>query len=57
MADNPFDALKLVSTGQADAFVGTLAVGIYLIRKYNLANLKVAAPAEVPALEMRFGFS
>ncbi|MEO1927025.1 MAG: transporter substrate-binding domain-containing protein [Gammaproteobacteria bacterium] len=56
MADNPFDALKLVSTGQADAFVGTLAVGIYLIRKYNLANLKVAAPAEVPALEMRFGF-
>ncbi len=56
IADSPFDGLKLVSTGRADAFVGTLAVGVYLIRKYNLANLKVAAPAEVPALEMRFGF-
>ena len=56
LADTPFDALKLVSTGRADAFVGTLAVGIYLIRKFNLANIKVAAPAEVPALEIRFGF-
>jgi serine phosphatase RsbU (regulator of sigma subunit) len=56
ITDSPLDGLKRVSTGQADAFVGTLAVGIYLIRKYNLANLKVAAPAEVPALEMRFGF-
>jgi len=56
LTDSPFDGLKLVSTGRADAFIGTLAVGVYLIRKYNLANLKVAAPAEVPALEMRFGF-
>jgi serine phosphatase RsbU (regulator of sigma subunit) len=29
--------------------------GVYHVRKYNLANVKVAAPAEVPPLELRFG--
>jgi serine phosphatase RsbU (regulator of sigma subunit)/ABC-type amino acid transport substrate-binding protein len=54
--DNTLQALHAVAVGQADAFVDTLAVGIYYIRKQNLANLKVAAPARVPPLEMRFGF-
>jgi serine phosphatase RsbU (regulator of sigma subunit) len=56
LMDNTLDALNAVTTGQADAFIDTLAVGIYYIRKQNLANLKVAAPARVPPLEMRFGF-
>ncbi|HYQ71611.1 MAG TPA: transporter substrate-binding domain-containing protein [Gammaproteobacteria bacterium] len=56
MMENTLAALHAVAVGQADAFVDTLAVGIYYIRKLNLANLKVAAPARVPPLEMRFGF-
>jgi serine phosphatase RsbU (regulator of sigma subunit)/ABC-type amino acid transport substrate-binding protein len=56
LKDNTLDALNAVAVGQADAFIDTLAVGIYYIRKQNLANLKVAAPARVPPLEMRFGF-
>jgi serine phosphatase RsbU (regulator of sigma subunit)/ABC-type amino acid transport substrate-binding protein len=53
--DTPLDALHAVSLGQADAFVETLAVGVYFIHKQGLANLKVAAPAKVPAVEIRFG--
>jgi serine phosphatase RsbU (regulator of sigma subunit)/ABC-type amino acid transport substrate-binding protein len=56
LMDNTLEALQAVAVGQADAFVDTLAVGIYYIRKQNLANLKVAAPAGVPPLKMRFGF-
>jgi len=56
MMDTTLQALNAVAVGQADAFIDTLAVGIYYIRKQNLANLKVAAPAKVPPLEMRFGF-
>jgi serine phosphatase RsbU (regulator of sigma subunit)/ABC-type amino acid transport substrate-binding protein len=56
LMENTLEALHAVAVGQADAFVDTLAVGIYYIRKQNLANLKVAAPARVPPLEMRFGF-
>ena len=55
LVDKPLDALQAVSVGRADAFVGALAVGVYNIRKQNLANLKVAAPAEMPAIEIRFG--
>lgn len=53
--DTPLECLRSVALGQADAFVGTLVVGVYHVRKHNLANLKVAAPAEVPPLELRFG--
>jgi serine phosphatase RsbU (regulator of sigma subunit)/ABC-type amino acid transport substrate-binding protein len=53
--DTPLEALQAVSLGDADAFVETLAVGIYFIHKQGLANLKVAAPARVPAVEIRFG--
>ena len=53
--DTPLEALQAVSLGDADAFVETLAVGVYFIRKQGLANLKVAAPAKVPAVEIRFG--
>ena len=53
--DAPQECLRSVAVGQADAFVGSLVAGVYHVRKYNLTNLKVAAPAEVPSLEMRFG--
>ena len=53
--DTPLEALQAVSLGNADAFVETLAVGIYFIHKQGLVNLKVAAPARVPAVEIRFG--
>ena len=53
--DTPLECLRAVALGQADAFVGSLVVGVYHVRKFNLANLKVAAPAAVPPLELRFG--
>ncbi len=56
IVNNPLEALKAVATGQADAFVDVLAVAVHLIQNKNLANLKVAAPAELPPLELRFGF-
>ena len=56
IVNTPLDALKAVATGQADAFVGVLAVSVHLIQNKNLANLKVAAPAEIPPLELHFGF-
>jgi serine phosphatase RsbU (regulator of sigma subunit) len=55
MFDTPPEALLAVSLGEADAFVETLAVGVYFIHKQGLANLKVAAPAKVPPVEIRFG--
>ncbi len=43
-AATPEEALRAVSTGTADAFVGSLGVTSYLIQKEGLTNLKVAAP-------------
>ena len=44
--DTIHDGLAAVSTGTADAFVGDTATASYTIRKYNFANLKIAAPTE-----------
>jgi signal transduction histidine kinase len=41
---NSEEALHALATGRADAYVGNLAVGAYLIRQHSLANLVVAAP-------------
>ncbi|NOQ35174.1 MAG: transporter substrate-binding domain-containing protein [Methylococcaceae bacterium] len=41
-------ALKALSTGQVDAFIGNLAAGTYMIEKLGLVNLKVSAPAPAP---------
>ncbi|RKT43833.1 signal transduction histidine kinase [Thiocapsa rosea] len=38
------DALTALATGQADAYVGNLAVGTFLIKEHRLTNLVVAAP-------------
>lgn len=40
------EALALVNSGEADAYVGNLAIANYLMLYENLENLKVAAPTE-----------
>ncbi|WP_296810947.1 transporter substrate-binding domain-containing protein [Thiocapsa sp.] len=40
------DALTAVATGQADAYVGNLAVGTFLVKEHRLTNLMVAAPTQ-----------
>ncbi|WP_051361373.1 transporter substrate-binding domain-containing protein [Desulfuromonas sp. TF] len=42
--DHSEEALTAVSTGQADAYVGNLAVGSYFIEEKGLVDLKIAAP-------------
>ena len=41
---SPLKGLEAVSFGKADAKIENLAVASYLIQKYGLTNLKVAAP-------------
>ena len=44
VTDTSLEALQAVSTNEADAYIGNLAVGSYLIQEHGLVNLKVAAP-------------
>ena len=46
-AETPFQALKAVSLGKADAFVGNLAVVTHLIQQNNLLNLRVDTQVDV----------
>jgi PAS domain S-box-containing protein len=46
VVETTHDALKAVSLGKADAYVGNLAAGTYHIERHGLSNLKVAAPTE-----------
>ncbi len=54
VVDNTLQALEAVSQGRADAYVGTLAVGGYLLEKHFITNLKVAArsPFEMEGLSI-----
>ncbi len=45
-AENPHDALEMVSSGSADAYIGNLAAASYFIQKYGYTNLKIAAPTK-----------
>ncbi len=47
-------ALRAVSAGEADAFIGDLAPASYWIRKLSLTNLKVAAPVDLGSQELHF---
>jgi PAS domain S-box-containing protein len=38
------EALEAVATGEADAYIGNLTTGSYIIQYYNLINLQVSAP-------------
>ncbi len=47
--------LKAVAEGKADATVQNLGVATYLIKKHNLTNLVVAAPADLGQPGLSFG--
>jgi len=53
--DSPLDGLKSVSLGQADARIENLAAATYLIRKYGLTNLKIAAPTPYGNYNLHMG--
>ena len=38
------EALEAVATGEADAYIGNLTTGAYIMQYYNLINLQIAAP-------------
>jgi PAS domain S-box-containing protein len=44
LVNNTREGLEAVSTGKADAYIGNLATGSYLIERYGLNNLKVGSP-------------
>ena len=46
-SETPLEALKNVSLGAADGFVGNLGAASYLVEKNNLLNLRVASDAHV----------
>lgn len=46
LCNSAIEGLKAVSLGGSDTYIGNLAVCIYLMQSHNIANLKVAAPAE-----------
>ncbi|MDJ0948234.1 MAG: transporter substrate-binding domain-containing protein [Alphaproteobacteria bacterium] len=46
LAETTRNALEAVSLDQADAYVGNLAAGVFLIQRHGFVNLKVAAPTE-----------
>jgi len=37
------EAIEAVATGGADAYIGNLTTGVYIVRQNNLNNVKVAA--------------
>jgi diguanylate cyclase (GGDEF)-like protein len=47
-------SLLAVSSGKADAYIGNVAAATYWIRKLNLTNLKIAAPASTQVQSLRF---
>lgn len=54
LVENDLHALKLVSVGQADAYIGNLIGASYLIRTHKITNLKVAAPSGYPDIQVRY---
>lgn len=55
VTNTSLEALRAVSTGKAQAYVGNLAVGSYLIQKYGLVNLKIAAPTSFEDHKLAIG--
>ena len=53
--DSPQEALESVSHGKADAYVGNLAAGSYLIDGLGLTNLKVASPTKYESYQLSMG--
>jgi signal transduction histidine kinase/ABC-type amino acid transport substrate-binding protein/ActR/RegA family two-component response regulator len=55
MVDTPIEGLSAVSVGEADYYVGVLGVNDFLLRKYGISNLKVAARYDMLFSGQRFG--
>ena len=53
--DHDVYALRAVSTGQADAYIGDLTLATHDILNNGFSNLKVAAPAPLPDRAFSFG--
>ena len=53
-AENPIDAMKSVSNGNTDAFVGSFIVVGYAMQKYQFPNLKIAGHAEYEDFLFKF---
>ena len=53
--DTDLEALEGVATGKADAYIGNLTLGSYIILKVGLTNLKVAAPTDLKDHSFSFG--
>ena len=45
--DTPLEALKAVSRGKANAFIGNLAVAAYLVQRNNLVDLQMDSDVEL----------
>jgi two-component system sensor histidine kinase EvgS len=54
VVNSPLEALKAVSIGDADAYIGNLAAITYAIEKNGLANLKIAAPTKYGNYNLHF---
>ena len=52
--NTPLEALKAVSVGLADAYIGNLAAVGYMIEKNGLTNLKIAAPTTYGSYDLYF---
>ena len=48
------ETLTAVSSGKADAMIGNIASASHWIRRLNLTNLKVAAPAQMETIDLHF---
>ncbi|MCP5305171.1 MAG: transporter substrate-binding domain-containing protein [Chromatiaceae bacterium] len=56
VVDTTADALKALSFGQADAYIGNQGTVNWIAERHVLTNLKIAAiPAELGSSELRFG--
>ncbi|MGK8437888.1 response regulator [Ectopseudomonas hydrolytica] len=52
---NTEEALRAVSSGRADAYLGDMIVASYLIRRHNLTNLELRGESGLSSSEIRFG--
>ena len=53
-AENPIDAMKSVSSGDTDAFVGSFIVAGYAMQKYQFPDLKIAGHTEYEDFLLKF---
>ncbi len=54
LVNDDLEALKAVSLGRGDAFIGNLGVASYMIQKNGLTNLKIAAPTHYENSDISF---